>query len=244
MAVKFLMSVLLGCCFFQALGQRLDTMSELNRFASSLKAATNMTYHYAMRAVYPNKETDQVTGDLYLDNSKKQFYNDCDAFTLLFNPHCYYRADHRKKTVDVLNLEKSVNKKYRKGIEKEVFQSGAMITFLDSLLMKKSKVSLLSKEADILDFRLSFPKGQAIQTMEVLFDCATNLPVRIEMDLFQQTQNKPLSGPTTGISTHMKCEKFRRVTEMDIPDESSLYEIKKGNIELVRYTNYKLSAQK
>ena len=241
---KILLCISLVSSLFKANGQVLDTVAELDRIVGSLKTATSMGYHYSMRADYPNGETDQISGDLFLDDEHKRLFNNSDAFTLLYNTHCYYRADHRKKTVSILNLEKDVNKKFKKGIEKDVFQNGAMITFLDSVLLKKSIVHLLKKENEILTMKLAFPKGQTLQTMEISFDCRSNLPVSLDMRLFQQTKNS-LSGSTSnGIGTQMKCDKFRQVIDSDIPVESTLYVSKKGKIILTKYPNYKLSAQK
>jgi len=198
-----------------------------------------MSYSYVMDASFPNGEKDHLKGTIYLDNDAQRYYNDCDAFTMIYTAHWLYKADHRNKKLAINNLDKENNKKLKTATEKDVFQNAAAITFLDSVVLKTAVVKKMKHEGNLLKVLLGFPKSALVQQIEVVYNIATNLPVSYDMMVSHPWQRTPKWGQV--VQTRIKCSDFKKPSDKSSYDESNFFSYNKGDIELKKYKNYKLT---
>lgn len=235
-------------CFLIALllsgtarAQSLDTAAELRQIGDQLRNFKNSGYDYTMEAQFPNGEKDQVKGYMYVNNEDKLLYNDCDAFTMIYSDHWLYKADHRKKTIDLVGLDKKDNKALKKSVEKDVFQNGATNPFLDSLVLKNAKIIKLKKNGDTVSVTLVFPKSKELKRMEIVYDGKNNSPVSYYASSFRQLQSS--SKAVEGTEMHIHCSNFKIITDKSLYAQDRFFSYTNGKVELKKYNNYKLSTK-
>jgi len=222
-------------------GQVFDTARELKKLVSDLKSMKNISYDYEMDIKFPNGERDYLKGMMYMNNDDWLYYNECDAFVMIYTHHWFYKADHRKKTLTIVNMDKDYNKKLRKATEKDIFQNGAVTTFLDSVLLKKATVQRIGKNGDTLEIALSFPKNVTVRKMDVVYDSKNHVPVKYDMTVNHPWQRTPKGIQV--IETRMNCRNFKSITDKTVYDESNFFSYKKGKLELKKYNDYKFSTK-
>ena len=219
--------------------QVLDTALELKKLVHDFKSFRNLGYDYVMDASFPNGEKDHFKGTSCLDNDDKLYFNDCDAFTILYTGHWFYKADHRKKTLVIVNLDKDNNKKLKATVEKDIFQNGAAITFLDSVVSKKAKIKKFQWSGDTLKVTLGFPQKEITQRIDIAYDTVSHLLASYSMTVDHPWQNTPKGIQV--IETKIKCSDFKKITDKSEYEEENFFSYKNAKIELKKYNDYKLS---
>jgi hypothetical protein len=207
---------------------------------NSFKGLKNMGYSYEMASKFPNGDNDKIKGATYINNDDWIYYNDCDAFLMLYTRRYFYKADHRKRIVTFLDMDKGYNKKQRSATEKAIFQNGAVITFLDSIVLKTATVKKLTREGNVVEASLEFPKKALVKKFNITFDYTSNLPVNYEMTVYHPFQNTPKGVQV--IESTIRCNDFKKEGKNQF-SENEIFSYKKGKLELKKYTNYRLSTK-
>ena len=224
-----------------SVGHSIDTTAEIKNLVSIFKGFDNISYDYVMDATFPGGDKDQIKGYIYLDAKNKLYYNNSDAFLMLYTANWFYKADHRKKALTVIYLDKAKNKKQLKATEKDIFQNSAVSGFLDSIVMKKSKIKNINIENGMLHIILTFPKTVAVQKLDIVFDKRDSLPVSYFM-----TVVRPWHKTTKGIEvieTRINCTNFKKKADKNKYEESNFFSFDNKNLEIKKYKNYKLSCK-
>ena len=213
-------------------------MQEVKRIMEEMKATNNVGYDYSMSALYPNDQKDQIKGEVIIDNGNKFLYNNCDAFTMIYSSHWFYKADHRKKTVTIVNLDREYKNELKEGVEKDVFQNASLITFIDSVLFKFATIKSFNKNWNILRAELAFPKGMSIRNINLVYNDKKKALVSYSMNTFQPTGQK--KNKTEGISESVSCSNFKQTGKKKNHRTDDYFSFNKGQITLKKYNKYKL----
>lgn len=222
-------------------GKPIDTTLVLTQLINNLESFKSLGYDYVMDAKFPNGDKDHIKGEAYSDNDKQFLYNNCDAYTMVYTKHWFYNADHRKKIVTVVNLDKNNNKKLKKATRNDILQNGTLTVFLDSIVLKKATIKKIKQESGITTIVLGFPKSMQIQELYLVYDTKNNFPVSYTMNVFQPMQ-KTASG-IQGIKTSIKCSNFKKVTDLSVYNEHNYFSYNKGKLDFKKYNEYKLSTK-
>jgi len=219
----------------------IDTSSELKNLVSIFKGFDNISYDYIMDGTFPGGEKDHIKGNIYIDTQNKLYYNNCDAFLMLYSANWYYKADHRKKLLTLIKLDKVKNKKQLIATENGLFRNSAVSKFLDSVVMKKAKTKYINLENGLLHIILGFPKTEAVQKMDIIFDKKDSMLVSYSMSVIY-----PLPKTQKGlevIETSIKCTDFKNKPEKNKYEESNYFSYDDKKLEVKKYKNYKLSCK-
>jgi outer membrane lipoprotein-sorting protein len=221
-------------------GQAEDTAADLRNLVSDFKSLKNVSYDYEMEIKFPDGTHDRMKGNIYINNDDLLYFNDCDAFIMMYTEHWFYKADHRKKRLTLVNLDKNYNKKLKKATEKDIFQNGAVANFLDSVLLKTASIKKVKREKDTLEIAFDFPKKSLIRALNIAYDWKNHLLVRYEMTVKQPLQRTPKGIQV--METRIKCNDFRKSYKTKY-NENDFFSYKNGKPELKKYNNYKFSSK-
>jgi outer membrane lipoprotein-sorting protein len=234
--------LLMMCLPLSTIAQKIDTVSVFKRLASDLSRIRNISYDYKMTAKFPSGDKDKITGTIYLNMDEKIYYNDCGTYTMIYAPRWMYNADHKNNVVEVTDLNKRKDKKMRKEREKEIFQSNAVNSFLDSVLLKKAGVlKELRYTGSTYTIAVAFIKQPKIKKMTLVFDTLKNTPVSCNMilsELYEAT-----SGSNKSVELNVDCSNFTQGNGKNSFSLDDYFTCNKNRIKLKKYTNYKLITQ-
>ncbi len=226
---------------FASVGQSYDTAGELKKIVIAFKALRNMGYDYKMDVQFPNMEHDHLKGLAYLSNDNKRYYNDCDAFTMIYTERWLYKADHRKKILTIVDINLDYNKKLKKATEKDIFQNGAVNTFLDSVLLKTARITSIARKDNVVEVDLVFRQTALVRNLHISYDEANHLPIQYNMTVHTPWQTTPKGVQV--VETKIECNNFKQIADDKMFNEENLFSFKKGKFELKKYTDYKFSTQ-
>ncbi len=234
--------LILWCAlFFPILSTGQDTKMQLQEAVKSLKGLKDVSYYYVRTIEYPNGDKDTVKGTLYLDNTRYVLLDDCDAYTMIRTRKWAYSANHRLKSLDIIDLDKSPDRQLKRETERKIFLCGAMNEFIDSIIMKKATVAHYKEDASIIAVELSFPSNGIASSASLVLDKKSKLPLSYEITMFQPWQSSPKG--MQSVEVRMICSRYRRINTNDKFDERKYFIIKGNKLELKKYNNYKLSAK-
>jgi len=197
-----------------------------------------MEYDYTMEVHFPNGDKDFLKGKSYINIDDKIYYNDCKSFTIIYTKKWFYKADHRKKTLLIINLNKDVDKKIKKEAYNQIFKNGAINTFLDSFVLKSASIKKIKNEDSIHNVSLSFPGSSLVQKMDIEYNSTDNMLISYYMVVSQPWQRTPKG--IQSIEEKIKFDHFKKVTDKNIYNESNYFSYAKKKIELKKYKEYKL----
>lgn len=236
---------LLICCFIYSglvFGQKADTLAILSNVSNKFKTLRNFRYEYTQSAHFPNGQKDSLTGEFYMDNDNMVVFNDCDAFTMFYTSHWFYNANHRKKEVKAVNLDKEYSKKLKKENEVSLFQNNQLAKFMDSVVLKNAKISSYERSRDTMKIVLKFSQSQTIQEINLMFDEKLDMPISYYLIMMAPFQQTPKGIQSTKVT--MKCWNFNKIGIGKKYSEDDYFVTNKGKIELKKYNKYKLIAKK
>ncbi|MCW3123052.1 MAG: hypothetical protein JWQ38_2544 [Flavipsychrobacter sp.] len=234
-------TILILLCGIAAQGQAIDTTRQLKLLVSELKGLKDMSYDYEMSISFPNGDHDHMKGVTYMNNDEWVYYNDCDAYEMLYTQKWLYKADHRKKILTIVDMNKDYNKKLKKATERDIFKNGAVTGFLDSIMLKTAIVKRLKTVHDTLSILLEFPRASEVKEMNVVYDIKGHLPVKYDMVVYHPWQKTPKGIQV--IETKITCSSFKKVTEKGKYSEDGLFSYKTGKLELKKYKNYTITTK-
>lgn len=225
-----------------AFGQRSNTSSyDVKKIMQEMKSSRNMSYKYSMTAEYPNGEKDHVDGTAYMGNDNKLMYNDNDAMTTIYDGNWYYRADHREKTIALLNVSKYLTDSYRKALEKDMFENNALGIYLDSVIVKYGKVKKMTRTGDTMFLELRFPANMYITDIDIVFNEKTKMMVRYVTRTFQPWKGREY-GSGKGTSQVISCQDFRKA-ESGAYSIERFFKVSENKVILRKYNKYTLTSK-
>jgi hypothetical protein len=210
---------------------------EVKAIFDELKTTKELFYAYTMNIQYPNKHTSHLKGEVYINDEAKLLYNDCEAFTMIYSGNWFYKADHKKKTVTIVNLEKSTNKAQRTQKEDQIFKNGGVINFIDSVLFKYASVTSYSRVYDTIKIELGCRQGP-VKQITLDYDDRNKLIIDYRIVVFQPMEKK--NEEVVGITQEMRCENFKRGNDKKKYEKDIFFEVSKERIILKKFSDYKL----
>lgn len=215
----------------------IDTSYALQELANVLKGANGFLIDYTMDVRFPNGDKDHIDGTTYIDTKNKIYYNDCKQSTMLYTATWYYQADHINKVITIVELKKE-NKKLSAEREKLIFGNGALSAFLDTVVIKKGKVTTLSYTNSTCHLAVSFPKKFYLKKMNFTYDTLSKIPLNCSVDALKPVDalGKEL------INVAASYTRFQKITDNSPYSTELLFTHAKNKITLKKYTSYKLQS--
>jgi len=217
-------------------------LGEVLKMINMVKTMNNVRYQYQLRAQFPDETTDQVEGEVYLANDRKFFYNSNDAFTLIYSDSWYYNADHRKKKVEIYNLNKHLTKEYRSSIEKEIFGKDMLNLYLDSVILKYAHVKELKKNGDTVNLQIEFTDKMPLKSCRVVYNETDKDLISYSIRTFQPWKGKEY-GKNKGTTKEITCYNFKKAEEGKKYATANFFSVEKGTVVLRKYRKYDLNVK-
>ena len=215
---------------------------EVKKMVAIAKECHNMAYQFSLKAEFPNGQEDRAVGEVYAGDKDKIMYNSNTAFVMLYTDKWYYKADHRDKTVTIVNLTKHLNKDYKKGIESDYFSGNMLNYYLDSIIVRFANVKSLKKSDDVVTLDMTFIEQFPIKEMTVEYDEKNRLLKSYYSKAFQKWATNEF-GKNKGTTKILICKDFRKVTNSKGYTPEDFFALQKQKVVLKKYKNYKLSTQ-
>ncbi len=215
---------------------------ELVKVSSALKQMHNLRYEYHMAETYPNGQTDQLKGEVFVGNDRKLFYNSNDAFTMLYTDVWFYKADHREKAIALVNLNKHLRKDFKLQMEKDLFAQNTVSLYLDSLVQRYATVKGLKRSGDTVRMELAFPANMQIKTISLEFNEKEKILISYTMRVFQPWHNDEF-GKDKGTTEVVTCKNFKRISDNKAFGTDKFFVIKKNKVTLKKYGSYNLTSK-
>lgn len=215
---------------------------ELLSLSEAMKNARNLSYSYSFDAEFPNGQRDKLSGKMYMGNDDKVLLNDNDAFTMLYNSTWYYKADHREKTVTIVNVAKHLNRDYKSTLESDVFQNGSLTIYLDSIICKYGTIQHISRNGDTVSMELGFPQRVPIRSIEMVYNEKAKMMIQYEVKTFQAYRSFDL-GKDKGTSKVIRCSGFKRIDNNKAYKTDNLFKVTGDKVVLKKYKKYKLNTK-
>lgn len=215
---------------------------ELVKVTSALKQMHNVRYEYLLTAAYPNGQTDRLKGEVFVANDRKLFYNNNDAFTMLYTEAWFYKADHREKAIALVNLDKHLRKDFKQQMEKDLFAQNSVSIYLDSLVQRYATVKGLKKSGDTVRMELVFPANMQIKTISLEFNEKEKILISYTMRVFQSWHNDEF-GKDKGTTEVVTCKNFKIISDNKAFGTDKFFVIKKNKVTLKKYGSYNLTSK-
>ena len=228
--------------FTVASQQNKNDMKEVEKILDVVKAESNMAYTYSLHVVYPNGQKDHIDGEVAIDNSNGLIYNSCTAFTIIYDGHWLYRADHRKKTVSIIDLTKNVDTAFKRDLESELFKNIALNQFVDSVVYTYGGVKRLDRKNDTTWVELIFPDQMPIKDFDVVYDERNKKIAGYHLRTFKKWPGNEF-GKNKGTTEVMDCRKFKRVTDFTAYGCNNFFTVNHGTVTAKKYNKYKLNTK-
>lgn len=238
--MKFVVLIAFFPC--PAAAQSRDGKDMLKAILSGLKDIKEVGYSYAMSITYPDGNSQQLDGKVYVDNNNKQLFNENNLQTIVYTGKWSYKADHTEKEVVIVNNDKHVNKEHRKEMEKQLFENGSLGVFLDSIVMKRATVKSYRNSNDTIRIELSFPAGYAIRSINISYDNGHQKMVSYSMSTFYPWEGS-LPGKKKGTTNNITCTNFSGAGVTPSFSIDKYFVLDNGKLALKKYNSYKLHSK-
>lgn len=174
---------ILGLAAAYSYGQEPSPQAVVRSVFKQLEHLDKAGFRYLINAEFPNDKTEQLKGEARFDNEHKLMFNDSKQQTVIFNDNWYYKADHSKHIISVINLDKR-GKAVKEQMEHDVFGNGYMNTYIDSTVLKYARIKNCKNNGDSLDIQLAFPVNMNIKTIHLVYSLKRQLPLSLSMGLY------------------------------------------------------------
>jgi len=224
-----------------AFGQRKQVPEKLRQVVEALKQTRTYGYHFVIQADFPNGQKDKLSGEAYMDGANRIMFNKTEAFVMLYSDKWFYRANHHEKTITIVNLDKHYNDVNKISGRNELFGNQMTGEFLDSMIMKYGRVSLLEEQGNIINAVLEFPKSMALNKIELTYNLKEKIPVSMNLYIFYPAEEDPGHGiKRKGISQVIKCSQYKKAIAMKHTDTKTYFLVSDGTVQLKQFNNYKI----
>ncbi len=222
----------------QQIAAELDSAKSILR---QLKTLGKVSYKYSIGIEYPNKQHDRIEGTIYENNGSKILYNNCDAFTMLYNGNWFFKADHRNKTVTVFNLDKTTDKGNEKRVvDKDIFSNQMASRFIDSILIKYATLKSFSRSGDTVNINLAFPPRLTVKEFSFSYVQQTEQVISFHVEVFQATDP---DNNNKGIKQIINYQRIGDEAESRNSNTDNFFVVNNGKLFLKKYNEYKVIAK-
>lgn len=219
---------------------QVGAMEQARNILKEAISAKDVSYSYTMIASYPNGQSGKLWGTMYLSSTKRQLVNDNNAYTMLYDSHWFYKADHETKIVTIVNLDKEYPADEKQRIEQDVFGKAVVMEFVDSLLFRFGRIKSYTARHDTLRFEFEI-SDDFVKSLTLAYDNKHKCIVDYGFKTFSPTD---IEGETVnGIEQTVLCNHFRRGNKGVSRSASDFFDVKGGQVKLKKYTKYKVDTK-
>jgi len=226
------------CC--NATAQVLDTGKVIAAIAGDLGSIKKIAYSYNTDIHFPNGDRDHLSGFMYVNARDKVYYNECDAFTVVYSSRWFYQADHRNKTITIIDLDKQSTTE-RKRREKEIFEGQALASFFNSFSSYRGRIKKYLNDGNKCEVELSFPLQSRVRHMRIVYNPKDTLMISSETTMMQPWQRTPKG--VQSVEVTIKYSDFKKEIEKNQYDIGAYFSYDKKMVKVKKYNDYKLSAK-
>ena len=173
-----------------------------------------------------------------MDVSVPLLVNDCNDFLIIYTGQWIYKADHKKKELTIVDMDKQKDEKIKKDTRRQVLQQTIAMFFADKQMMANAHIASLTEDDGQEKIRLGFPKSYPIKYINIVLDRNSNRIVSYGMHVFKPWQ-KTEKG-ITGTTEDIKCTDFSDTIDRSKYDITNYFTVSRGKVVLKKYNNYKL----
>jgi len=217
------------------------TMNDFKQVVEQIKKMSRYSYVTDIDAVFPDGKKDSRKNILYMDAAKKLLFFKNKDEQMVMNSQWFYKASHYQKYVSIFDIAR-YRERYKgaMGDLSSIFKNSSTATFLDSVLVQQGKIKSGKRIGDLSSYDFSFPKESYLQSVQIIFNHATGLPMTITMRTFFA---EPYGdNAQAGTTYSMRCHSYTTNFSDDVFSIASLFTVTGGKAQLLQFKNYKLSS--
>lgn len=226
---------------FNAPGQRKDGWDAVHDIFYSVISARRMHYSYNMGATFPDGTTQTLKGEVFVNADAHELYNDNQLQTIIFTGKWTYKADHGEKVVYIMDNEKHMSKNHLADMQKGVFEKSAIAEYLDSMVLKKSKVKSFRNSNDTITAELVFPPDFMVRSMSLVYDRAHKKLISYSVRTFAPWRGIGAK-KNSGTSNYITCSGFGEGDDK-VFSTGNYFIVSNNKVALKKYNGYKLSSK-
>lgn len=239
------MSIIIGLFFLgyfipvASYGQsKPDEMEEVKRIMNELKNSNGNAYTYSIILHYPDSRNINMQGEVYINVRDKVLYNSSNEQTMIYAGHWFYKADHKRKTIVIEDLNANANLETKAGIESDVFRDGALTNFIDSVLMKYASLTYFKSGKDTIKAAFTFPEGMTTKKINFTYSKKRKAFFDYHMTMFQPVGRK--GNKIEGVTQTFDCRNFRKATDTKKYGIDNFFSVSNSRIVLKKHKEYKI----
>ncbi len=227
--------------------QKTDTAKRemLKNIFYEIKSEKQISYKYIITANFPDGTTQAVKGNVLIDADKKILVNDCSAMTLILTGDWYYNADHREKSVDIVNLKNSKRRIAKEKAQDIAFGNNEIMdVYVDSAILKYGIIKQFIQKGDYVSIAITFPSQISIRSIDMIYDQKRKMPVVYTVKAYFPW---PAKGDPRfkgkGTTKTVKCIDYRKDVEKNGYNTDNFFVVNSGIAVLKKYKTYKVKTE-
>lgn len=214
---------------------------DLRTIVDALKAMHSYGYSYEMQAKFEDGTAESLKGTVAIDQQAKVMCHQSDKFEFMISGPWYYRADHDKRTVTVIDMDKHYNGKGKQQLQDNFFSGQLTANMLDSVIVPNAEIQQYSSVGDTTRISLVLKRGTAtpIKRIEIKYIRSQAVPASMTYYVVYPS----VSGAKRSVNTQViRCYNYKRDVSSSCKDIHTLFSVRDNEIKLNKYKNYKLYA--
>ncbi|MBS1780256.1 MAG: hypothetical protein JST70_13070 [Bacteroidetes bacterium] len=234
--MNYIKLIVMLCCSMSSVGiYAQPSLKDVQEVFSRMKSLRDFGYDYTVDAIFPDGTKDQMRGEMYRSASKNITYSYSDDITYMATKKWVYQADHKHRQVFVYGVKSQAGNKEGSGTPPG---SDFFGEFVDSFLMRYSKLDYSSISHDTLKFHISFTTSYtAFKSMDIVYNKASKLPIKIVLNAFYH-EPWQTRGDKTGTRKTITCDHYH--TSEKNMDMNNYFTVSGNKIVLKKYKTYQL----
>ncbi|MGN6568089.1 MAG: hypothetical protein ACTHJ0_09060 [Flavipsychrobacter sp.] len=233
---------ILGLAFVHSYGQEPSQQTVVRSVFKQLEHLHKVSFNYLINAEFPNDKIEQLKGQARFDNEHKLMFNDSKHQTVIYNDNWYYKADHSRRVISIINLDKQ--RKVRKDqMENNVFGNGFMDTYIDSTVLKYARITNCKNKGDSLDIQLAFPANMNLKTIHLVYSLKQQLPLSISMGLYYPWTGNEQKFKGKGTTYEISYYDYSNSFDYRNYTVDHYFRVSSGKVAALKFDKYKLITQ-
>lgn len=214
---------------------------DLRTIVDGLKAMHSYGYDYELQAKFEDGKSESFKGTVAIDQQAKIMCHQSDKFEFMISGPWYYRAEHDKRAVTVIDMDKHYNGKGKQQLQDNFFSGQLTANMLDSVIVPNAEIQQYSKAGDTIRISLVLKRGTPtpIKRVEVKYILSQAKPASMIFYAVYPSVN----GAKRAVNTQViRCYNYKRETQSSCKDIHTLFSVRNNEIKLNKYKNYMLYA--
>jgi len=231
-----------GLASVHSFGQTPSPQTIVRSVFKQMEHLRKVSFRYTINAEFPDDKVEQLKGEARFDNDHKLMFNDSKHQTVIYNDNWFYKADHSRHIVSVINLDKR-GKVQEDKMSNNVFGNGFMNTYIDSTVLKYARIKNCKNKGDSMDIQLAFPPNMNLKTIHLVFDLKQQLPVSISMGLYYPWPGKEQKLKGKGTTYEISYYDYNYSFDYKNYTVDHYFRVSAGKVAALKFDKYKLITQ-